>query len=57
MLEIGGRSCPLGGTQALFRTRDQHLLARVERLVAFYEGLGFRETFRTPKDGEPFTWR
>jgi predicted enzyme related to lactoylglutathione lyase len=25
----------------------------VGRLVAFYEGLGFRETFRTPKDGEP----
>ena len=23
------------------------------RLVAFYEGLGFRETFRTPKDGAP----
>jgi catechol 2,3-dioxygenase-like lactoylglutathione lyase family enzyme len=23
------------------------------RLVAFYEGLGFRETFRTPKDGTP----
>lgn len=25
----------------------------VPRLVAFYEGLGFRETFRTPKVGEP----
>jgi hypothetical protein len=25
----------------------------VMRLVAFYEGLGFRETFRTPKDGTP----
>jgi lactoylglutathione lyase len=23
------------------------------RLVSFYEGLGFRETFRTPKDGTP----
>jgi uncharacterized glyoxalase superfamily protein PhnB len=23
------------------------------RLVAFYEGLGFRETFRTPKEGQP----
>ena len=23
------------------------------RLVAFYEGLGFRETFRTPLEGEP----
>jgi predicted enzyme related to lactoylglutathione lyase len=25
----------------------------VMRLVAFYEGLGFRETFRTPKLGTP----
>jgi len=25
----------------------------VVRLVAFYEGLGFRETFRTPSDGTP----
>jgi catechol 2,3-dioxygenase-like lactoylglutathione lyase family enzyme len=25
----------------------------VVRLVAFYEGLGFRETFRTPQDGTP----
>jgi predicted enzyme related to lactoylglutathione lyase len=25
----------------------------VMRLVRFYENLGFRETFRTPKDGEP----
>lgn len=25
----------------------------VMRLVAFYEGLGFRETFRTPKVGTP----
>jgi catechol 2,3-dioxygenase-like lactoylglutathione lyase family enzyme len=25
----------------------------VVRLVAFYEGLGFRETFRTPQDGVP----
>ena len=25
----------------------------VVRLVTFYEGLGFRETFRTPKDGTP----
>jgi catechol 2,3-dioxygenase-like lactoylglutathione lyase family enzyme len=25
----------------------------VERLASFYEGLGFRETFRTPKDGTP----
>lgn len=24
----------------------------VPRLVGFYEGLGFRETFRTPKEGE-----
>jgi uncharacterized glyoxalase superfamily protein PhnB len=23
------------------------------RLVAFYEGLGFRETFRTPEEGTP----
>lgn len=23
------------------------------RLVTFYEGLGFRETFRTPKEGTP----
>jgi catechol 2,3-dioxygenase-like lactoylglutathione lyase family enzyme len=23
------------------------------RLVAFYEGLGFRETFRTPREGQP----
>jgi catechol 2,3-dioxygenase-like lactoylglutathione lyase family enzyme len=25
----------------------------VVRLVSFYEGLGFRETFRTPEDGPP----
>jgi catechol 2,3-dioxygenase-like lactoylglutathione lyase family enzyme len=25
----------------------------VMRLVRFYEGLGFRETFRTPEDGSP----
>ena len=25
----------------------------VMRLVRFYEGLGFRETFRTPKEGTP----
>jgi hypothetical protein len=25
----------------------------VVRLVTFYEGLGFRETFRTPKAGTP----
>lgn len=25
----------------------------VMRLVAFYEGLGFRETFRNPKEGAP----
>jgi catechol 2,3-dioxygenase-like lactoylglutathione lyase family enzyme len=25
----------------------------VIRLVRFYEGLGFRETFRTPKEGTP----
>lgn len=25
----------------------------VLRLVAFYQGLGFRETFRTPKEGTP----
>ena len=25
----------------------------VMRLVSFYEGLGFRETFRTPKEGTP----
>jgi catechol 2,3-dioxygenase-like lactoylglutathione lyase family enzyme len=25
----------------------------VMRLVSFYEGLGFRETFRTPSDGAP----
>jgi uncharacterized glyoxalase superfamily protein PhnB len=25
----------------------------VVRLIRFYEHLGFRETFRTPKDGEP----
>jgi predicted enzyme related to lactoylglutathione lyase len=25
----------------------------VDRLVGFYEGLGFRETFRAPKEGAP----
>jgi lactoylglutathione lyase len=25
----------------------------VMRLVSFYEGLGFRETFRTPREGTP----
>jgi uncharacterized glyoxalase superfamily protein PhnB len=32
---------------------DQHLPYDVVRLVTFYERLGFRETFRTPKDGTP----
>jgi hypothetical protein len=32
---------------------DGHLLADVDRLAAFYVGLGFRETFRTPGGGDP----
>jgi catechol 2,3-dioxygenase-like lactoylglutathione lyase family enzyme len=37
-----------------FRTPAINVYSRdVLRLVRFYEGLGFRETFRTPKEGTP----
>jgi hypothetical protein len=38
----------------MFRTPAINIYSHdVLRLVAFYEGLGFRETFRTPQDGPP----
>jgi catechol 2,3-dioxygenase-like lactoylglutathione lyase family enzyme len=38
----------------MFRNPSINIYSRdVVRLVAFYERLGFRETFRTPKDGTP----
>jgi catechol 2,3-dioxygenase-like lactoylglutathione lyase family enzyme len=38
----------------VFRTPAINIYSHdVLRLVAFYEGLGFRETFRTPQDGPP----
>jgi catechol 2,3-dioxygenase-like lactoylglutathione lyase family enzyme len=38
----------------LFRSPGINIYSHdVMRLLAFYEGLGFRETFRTPKDGRP----
>lgn len=38
----------------MFRSPAINVYSRdVMRLVAFYEGLGFRETFRTPKVGTP----
>jgi catechol 2,3-dioxygenase-like lactoylglutathione lyase family enzyme len=38
----------------MFRTPAINIYSHdVMRLVAFYEGLGFRETFRTPEDGPP----
>jgi catechol 2,3-dioxygenase-like lactoylglutathione lyase family enzyme len=38
----------------MFRRPAINVYSRdVVRLVTFYEGLGFRETFRTPKDGAP----
>jgi hypothetical protein len=38
----------------LFRNPGINIYSHdVTRLVAFYEGLGFRETFRTPNDSAP----
>lgn len=38
----------------MFRTPAINIYSQdVPRLVKFYESLGFRETFRTPKDGTP----
>jgi catechol 2,3-dioxygenase-like lactoylglutathione lyase family enzyme len=38
----------------VFRSPAINIYSRdVLRLVSFYEGLGFRETFRTPEDGTP----
>jgi catechol 2,3-dioxygenase-like lactoylglutathione lyase family enzyme len=38
----------------MFRNPSINIYSRdVVRLVNFYKGLGFRETFRTPKEGEP----
>jgi predicted enzyme related to lactoylglutathione lyase len=40
--------------QITFRTPSINIYSHdVMRLVKFYEGIGFRETFRTPKEGEP----
>lgn len=40
--------------QAVFRTPQINIYSHdVMRLVKFYEDIGFRETFRTPKEGEP----
>jgi catechol 2,3-dioxygenase-like lactoylglutathione lyase family enzyme len=39
---------------AIFRNPAINIYSHdVMRLVGFYEGLGFRETFRTPKQGAP----
>ncbi len=38
----------------MFRNPSINIYSRdVVRLLAFYEGLGFRETFRTPEAGTP----
>ncbi len=38
----------------MFRNPSMHILSRdIVRLANFYEGLGFRETYRTPKEGTP----
>ena len=38
----------------MFRNPSIHILSHdVIRLVGFYERLGFRETYRTPKEGAP----
>lgn len=40
--------------KVVFRTPSINIYTRnVRRLVRFYEGVGFHETFRTPKEGEP----
>jgi predicted enzyme related to lactoylglutathione lyase len=47
--KISAKSMP-----AMFRTPSINLYSLdVMRLVRFYEGIGFRETFRTPKEGKP----
>ena len=41
-------------SRAMFRTPSINLYSYdVMRLAKFYEGIGFRETFRTPKEGKP----
>jgi hypothetical protein len=38
----------------MFQTPSINIYSRdVMRLVRFYKDIGFRETFRTPKEGEP----
>lgn len=42
------------GRLGMFRNPSINIYSKdVVRLVTFYEGLGFRETFRTPKTGTP----
>jgi catechol 2,3-dioxygenase-like lactoylglutathione lyase family enzyme len=49
MRQRSGRYSPI-----TFSTPAINVYSRdVVRLVAFYESLGFRETFRTPNDGAP----
>ena len=39
---------------AMFRNPSINIYSHdIVRLVTFYERLGFRETFRTPKNGTP----
>jgi hypothetical protein len=44
----------IGSFASVFSSPQINLYSHdVVRLVTFYEGLGFRETFRTPKEGPP----
>jgi catechol 2,3-dioxygenase-like lactoylglutathione lyase family enzyme len=41
----------------MFRTPQVVLFTeQLERATRFYQALGFREVFRTPKEGTPSTW-
>jgi predicted enzyme related to lactoylglutathione lyase len=44
----------IGSFASVFSSPQINLYSHdVVRLVTFYEGVGFRETFRTPKEGPP----
>jgi catechol 2,3-dioxygenase-like lactoylglutathione lyase family enzyme len=44
----------IGSLRSVFRSPAINVYSRdVVRLVTFYQGLGFREMFRTPKEGQP----
>lgn len=60
MLESRKRERPgcLGRTDRMFQNHSIRDLPRdVIRLVGFYERLGLRETYWTPKEGAPATLR